>query len=173
LEQTKGKVNGWFNYTWSKSQRKFFSETPASRVNNNNWFNSDFDRPHVFNSTINFKLNKFNTYSFNFTYQTGRPYSIPNAVFNVNNINVPIYLERNNARLPDYHRLDFTWRIHNITTKEDKRFKGDWIFTIYNIYGRRNAFNRYFDGNAGAVKTNQISIFNSAIFSLTYSFKFK
>jgi hypothetical protein len=173
LEQTKGKVNGWFNYTWSKSERKFFSETPASRVNNNNWFNSDFDRPHVFNSTINFKLNKFNTYSFNFTYQTGRPYSIPNAVFNVNNINVPIYLERNNSRLPDYHRLDFTWRIHNITTKEDKRFKGDWIFTIYNIYGRRNAFNRYFDGNAGAVKTNQISIFNSAIFSLTYSFKFK
>jgi len=172
LEQIKGKVNGWFNYTWSKSQRKFFAGAPASRVNNNFWFDSDFDRPHVFNSTINFKLNKFNTYSFNFTYQTGKPYSIPNAVFNVNNINVPIYLERNNARLPDYHRLDFTWRIHNITTKEDKRFKGDWIFTIFNVYGRRNAFNRYFDGNAGAVKTNQISIFNSAVFSLTYSFKF-
>lgn len=118
-------------------------------------------------------MNKYNTYSFNFTYQTGKPYSIPNAVFNVNNINVPIYLERNNARLPDYHRLDFTWRVHNITTKADKRLKGDWIFTVYNLYGRKNAFNRYFDGNAGALKTNQISIFNSAVISLTYSFKFK
>jgi len=172
LEQSKGKVHGWFNYTWSKSLRKFDAENPSNRINNNNWFNSDFDRPHVFNSTINFKLNKFNTYSFNFTYQTGKPYSIPNAVFNVNNVPVPIYLERNNARLPAYHRLDFTWRIHNITTKEDRRFKGDWVFTIYNLYARKNAFNRYF-GTAGAVTTNQISIFNSALVSLTYSFKFK
>ena len=173
LEQSRGKVQGWFNYTLSKSERRFISDIPRNRINNNTWFNSDFDRPHVFNSTINFKLNKFNTYSFNFTYQTGKPYSIPNAIFEVNSIRVPIYLERNNARLPAYHRLDFTWRIHNISTKEDKRFKGDWIFTVYNLYGRKNAFNRYFDGNVGALQTNQISIFNSAIVSLTYSFKFQ
>ena len=173
LEQTKGKVQGWFNYTWAKSQRKFYAEDPSNRINNNNWFDSDFDRPHVFNSTINFKLNKYNTYSFNFTYQTGKPYSIPNAIFKVNNVSVPIYFERNNARLPAYHRLDFTWRIHNINTKEERRFKGDWIFTVYNLYARKNAFNRYFSGNVGATKTNQISIFNSAVISLTYSFKFK
>lgn len=47
LEQTKGKVHGWFNYTWSKSQRKFYAEAPSNRINNNNWFDSDFDRPHV------------------------------------------------------------------------------------------------------------------------------
>jgi hypothetical protein len=173
LEQTKGKVQGWFNYTWAKSQRKFYAEDPGNRVNNNNWFNSDFDRPHVFNSTINFKLNKYNTYSFNFTYQTGKPYSIPNAIFNANNVSVPIYLERNNARLPAYHRLDFTWRIHNINTKEERRFKGDWIFTVYNLYARKNAFNRYFNGNVGATKINQLAIFNSALLSLTYSFRFE
>ena len=173
LEQTKGKVQGWFNYTWAKSQRKFYAEDPGNRVNNNNWFDSDFDRPHVFNSTINFKLNKYNTYSFNFTYQTGKPYSIPNAIFKVNNISVPIYFDRNNSRLPAYHRLDFTWRVHNINTKEERRFKGDWIFTVYNLYARKNAFNRYFSGNVGATKTNQIAIFNSALVSLTYSFSFK
>jgi hypothetical protein len=173
LEQTKGKVQGWFNYTWAKSQRKFYAEDPGNRVNNNNWFDSDFDRPHVFNSTINFKLNKYNTYSFNFTYQTGKPYSIPNAIFKVNNVSVPIYFDRNNSRLPAYHRLDFTWRVHNINTKEERRFKGDWIFTVYNLYARKNAFNRYFSGNVGATKTNQIAIFNSALVSLTYSFSFK
>lgn len=173
LEKPKGNVNGWFNYTWSKSLRQFYAEDPGSRINNNNWFNSDFDRPHVFNSTINFKLNEYNTFSFNFTFQTGKPYSIPNAIFKVNNVSVPIYLERNNARLPAYHRLDFTWRVHNISTKKEKRWKGDWIFTLYNIYGRKNAFNRYFDQNVGAIKTNQISIFNSILVSLTYSFKFK
>ena len=173
LEQSKGKVNGWFNYTWSKSLRKFYAEELSSRINNNNWFNSDFDRPHVINSTINFKLNKYNTYSFNFTYQTGRPFSIPNAIFNVNNVSVPIYLERNNARLPDYHRLDFTWRVHNISTKEEKRLKGDWILTLYNLYGRKNAFNRFFGQNVGGVNANQISIFNSIFVSLTFSFKFQ
>jgi hypothetical protein len=173
LEQTKGKVQGWFNYTWAKSQRKFYAEDSGNRVNNNNWFDSDFDRPHVFNSTINFKLNKYNTYSFNFTYQTGKPYSIPNAIFKVNNVSVPIYFDRNNSRLPAYHRLDFTWRVHNINTKEERRFKGDWIFTVYNLYARKNAFNRYFSGNVGATKTNQIAIFNSALVSLTYSFSFK
>ena len=172
-EQTIGKIHGWINYTWSKSQRRFQEENIQDRINNNEWFNSDFDRPHVVNSTINWKLNEFNTYSFNFTYQTGRPYSIPNAAFNVNNVPVPIYLERNNARLPDYHRLDFSWRIHNITTKKDKRWKGDWVFTIYNLYGRKNAFNRYFGGIVGGLKANQISIFNTPLLSLSYSFKFK
>ena len=173
LEQTRGKVHGWFNYAWSRSIRKFDAEEISKRINNNNWFNSDFDRPHVFNSTINFKLNEYNTYSFNFTYQTGKPYSIPNATFDVNNVSVPIYLERNNSRLPAYHRLDFSWRVHNITTKKNRRFKGDWIFTVYNLYGRKNAFNRYFTGNRGGTKTNQVSIFNTTLFSLTYSFKFK
>lgn len=181
-EKPKGKVNGWFNYTWSRSFRKFEAVEIGNRINNNEWFKSDFDRPHVFNGTLNWELNDFNTFSFNFVYQTGKPYTIPNATFAVNNIPVPIYLERNNSRLPDYHRLDFSWRIHNITANKAKRWKGDWIVTVYNLYGRKNAFNRYFTSaragpaaiiTQGSVKTFQVSIFNSPLVSLTYSFKFK
>lgn len=178
----KGKINGWFNYTWSKSLRKFEAIELKNRINNNNWFNSDFDRPHVFNGTINIEYNEFNTFSFNFIYQTGKPYTIPNAIFAVNSVAVPIYLERNNSRLPDYHRLDFSWRIHNITTKKQKRWKGDWIVTVYNLYGRNNAYNKYFKAKQaggltnvtqGALGAYQVSIFNSALVSLTYSFKFQ
>ena len=180
--QPKGKVNGWFNYTWARSLRKFDAIALKNRINNNNWFNSDFDRPHVFNGTMNIEFNEFNTFSFNFVYQTGKPYTIPNAIFAVNGTAVPIYLERNNARLPDYHRLDFSWRIHNISTKKDKRWKGDWIVTVYNLYGRNNSYNRYFSPKQsggltnvtqGALGAYQISIFNSTLVSLTYSFKFK
>ena len=182
FEKPKGKVNGWFNYTWSRSLRKFDAIEIRNRINNNKWFNSDFDRPHVFNGTLNIELNEFNTFSFNFVYQTGKPYTIPNSTFAVNNIPVPIYLERNNSRLPDYHRLDFSWRIHNITTKKRKRWKGDWIVTIYNLYGRNNAYNRYFAAKQSgpvavvtqaAIGAYQVSIFNSTVASLTYSFKFK
>ena len=181
-EKPKGKVNGWFNYTWSKSLRKFNAIDIKNRINNNKWFNSDFDRPHVFNGTINLELNDFNTFSFNFVYQTGKPYTVPNATFAVNNIPVPIYLERNNSRLPDYHRLDFSWRVHNISANKLKRWKGDWIVTVFNLYGRKNAFNRYFAGKQagpaatitqGSIGAYQVSIFNSTLVSLTYSFKFQ
>jgi len=182
LAKPKGKLNGWFNYTWSRSLRKFTAIALKNRINNNEWFNSDFDRPHVFNGTINMKYNEFNTFSFNFVYQTGRPYTVPNAIFEVNNVAVPIYLARNNARLPDYHRLDFSWRIHNITTKKTNRWKADWILTLYNLYGRDNGYNRFFKANQavglsglsqGALGAYQVSIFNSPLVSLTYSFKFK
>ena len=182
FEKPSGTFNGWFNYTWSRSLQKFKAAQANNRINNNEWFNSDFDQPHVFNGTLNYKLNDFNTWSFNFTYQTGRPYSIPNASFVVDNIPVPVFLERNNARLPAYHRLDFSWRVHNISTKKEKRWKGDWILTVYNLYNRKNAFNRYFGGlqngrfgsvfGGGPLGAYQVSIFNSAVVSLTYSFKF-
>ena len=139
----------------------------------NKWFNSDFDRPHVFNATVNFQANEFNTFSFNFTYQTGRPYTIPNAIFGVSNTPVQIYLKRNNSRLPDYHRLDFSWRVHNISTQKERRWKGDWIFTVYNLYNSRNAYNRYFGpSRQGGQGAYQITIFGSTIVSLTYSFSF-
>lgn len=184
FEKPEGSINGWFNYTWSRSLRVFNADALASRINNNEPFNSDFDRPHVFNGTINFRANAYNTFSFNFTYQTGRPYSIPNATFTVDNIPIPVFLERNNARLPDYHRLDFSWRIHNISTKQTKRWKGDWIFTVYNLYNRNNAYNRYFAGrnlgsavNAGlgrgALGAYQFSIFSTTVVSLAYTFTFK
>ena len=182
FEKQGGNVDGWFNYTWSRSRQKFEAGPINTRINNNEWFNSDFDRPHVFNGTLNYKLNNFNTWSFNFTFQTGRPYSIPNATFVIDNIPIPVFLERNNARLPAYHRLDFSWRIHNISTKKEKRWKGDWIFTVYNLYSRKNAFNRYFGGRqngrfgavfgGGPLGAYQVSIFNSTVVSLTYSFKF-
>ncbi|MEN0046901.1 MAG: TonB-dependent receptor [Bacteroidota bacterium] len=179
----KGTWNGWVNYTWARSLRKFETEDVRSQINGNEWFASDFDRPHVFNGTINFQANDFNIFSFNFTYQTGRPYTAANAVFEVDNVLVPIFLDRNNARLPDYHRLDFSWRIHNPSTNKEKRWKGDWIFTVYNLYGRRNAYNWYYgstqNGRFGAIFGDsplgayQLSIFSTAMVSLGYNFTFE
>jgi len=184
FEKPEGYLNGWFNYTWSKSIRRFDANALSSRINNNEWFNSDFDRPHVFNGTLNCKANDFNVFSLSFTYQTGRPYTIPNAIFVIDNVPVPVFLERNNSRLSDYHRLDFSWRIHNISTNKEQRWKGDWIFTIYNLYNRKNAYNRYFAGKGnslganfisgnGALSAYQLSIFNATVVSLAYSFKFQ
>lgn len=179
----KGKWNGWFNYTWSRSLRQFNSTDIKSQINANDIFPSDFDRPHVFNGTINLKANDFNTFSFNFTYQTGRPYTTANAIFTVDDVIVPVFLGRNNSRLPDYHRLDFSWRIHNPSTDKNKRWKSDWVFTLYNLYGRQNAYNIYYGSRRGTdlgaifgsspLGSYQLSIFSTVVVSLGYSFIFE
>ncbi|HMB62180.1 MAG TPA: TonB-dependent receptor [Eudoraea sp.] len=182
FKKPKGIVNGWFNYTWSRSFLRSDNEKLADRVNNNQWYPSDFDRPHVFNGTINFEGDRYNTWSFNFTAQTGRPYTVANSVFKIEEIDVPIFIERNNARLRPYHRLDFSWKV-KYSKKQNKRWIGDWTFTIYNVYSRRNPFNLYYAQRSGAqdsdvfiaspLGTYELAVLNSPLFAITYNFVFQ
>lgn len=181
LRKPHGKVNGWFNYTWSRSFLKTNAPKLSDRVNNNKWYPSDFDRPHVFNSTVNFEGNKYNTWSLNFTAQTGRPYSVANGYFDLEDIKTPIFLERNNARLKPYHRLDFSWKV-KYSKKLNRRWVGDWTFTVYNLYARKNTYNHYYTQRIGDVNQQifldspmgsyELTVMNAPIFSLTYNFVF-
>lgn len=182
FKKSAGKINGWFNYTWSKSLLRSQIEKAGDRVNNNDWYNSDFDRTHVLNGTINFEYDQFNTWSFNFTGQTGRPYTAANGIVTLEGIETPLFLERNNARLPTYHRLDFSWNVRG-KKKENKRWEGDWTFTIYNVYGRRNPYSIYYTQRSGTENSEvflnsplgsyELSILNSPLLSLTYNFVFQ
>lgn len=182
IRKPNGKVNGWVNYTWSRSLLRTENNNLADRINNNQWFNSDFDRPHVLNATINYKADEYNTLNFNFTAQSGRPLTIANGSFDIGDIVVPIFLERNNSRLPVYHRLDFSWNI-NVSKSKNKRLNSDWIFTVYNIYGRKNPFNVYYGQRNGAefgevfsnssLASFELLITNTPVVSLTYNFKFQ
>lgn len=182
LKKSTGNINGWLNYTWSRSLLRSQIEKIGDRINNNEWYNSDFDRPHVFNGTINFESDTYNTWSFNFTAQTGRPYTAANGIVTVEGIQTPLFLERNNARLPTYHRLDFSWNVKGVKRKS-QRWQGDWTFTVYNLYGRRNPYSIYYTqrngGENGEVFGNsplgafELSILNSPLLSLSYNFVFQ
>ena len=155
---------------------------PEYKINNNDWFISDFDRPHTVNASINFENDKYNSISFNFVGQSGRPYTIANGIFERQNVQIPIYLSRNNSRLPTYHRLDFSWKI-SYSKSPNLKFKGDWIFTVYNLYGRKNPFNIYYTQRNGIVDADvflgsplgsyELSVLRSPLVSLTYNFKFQ
>jgi len=182
FKKPKGKVNGWFNYTWSRSILRTQTQKLLDRINNNNWYLSDFDRPNVFNGTINFEGEEYNTFSFNFTAQTGRPFSVPNGVIEFEGLDVPIFLERNNGRLPTYHRLDFSWNV-KYSKKKNKRWVGDWTFTIYNVYGRKNPFSIYYSQRNGLENSEiclssplgsfELSVIDSPVFAMTYNYTFQ
>ena len=181
IRKNKGKVNGFINYTWSRSLLKTNELALKNRINNNNWYPSDFDRPHTVNATVNFEGDAYNAFSFNFTGQTGRPYTVANGVYNQENVTIPIFLSRNNGRLPVYHRLDFSWKIA-YRKDPNKRFQGDWTLTVYNLYGRRNPFNVYYTQRNGAqdgdvfggspLGAYELSVLRGSLVSIAYNFKF-
>ena len=75
---------------------------------------------------------------------------------------------RNNYRMPAYHRLDVSINM----TKEKKWGERTWSFGVYNAYNRQNPFFLDFTRNGnGDPQLSQFSLF-PLIPSFTYSFKF-
>ncbi len=182
VEEHKGPLTARMSYTYARVENRVEGPTFRTSINNGEWYNGYFDQPHNFNISLSAKDNVANTFNLSLTVQSNRPYTVPNGFVLSNGLSVPLYLERNNGRLPVYHRLDFSWRIHNPTLGK-RRWTGDWIFTVYNLYGRKNTFNNYFvpitvplrNGNISTSPLRQyrLSIFGAPVVSLTYQFKFE
>ena len=172
LSKKKGEVTGWISYTYARSFQKTDGLFAEQRINNGNWYASNFDKPHSVNIVFNAQPDKRNSFSFIFAYSTGRPFSSPTGTYTLGGQQLPLYTQRNNDRIPDYHRLDFSWTISNPSMKE-KRWEGSWIFTVYNIYGRANPYSVFFKNGNDGIKVYQLSIFANPLVSLAYNFKFK
>ncbi len=172
LSKKKGEVTGWLNYTWARSFNKI-NEGPGftQQINFGNWYASNYDRPHTVNAAVVINQGEHHDFSFNFTYSTGRPYTSPQGFIRFSDSVYPFYALRNNSRIPDYHRLDFAWNIYNPSMR-DKRFKSNWTFTVYNLYGRANAYSIFMRSEGNVAKSYKLTVFGSPIVSLSYNFKF-
>ena len=57
--------------------------------------------------------------------------------------NTHVVGDKNNSRLPDYHRLDLA--ITFLISKPANKFRHSLILTLYNAYGRHNPFSVNFN----------------------------
>jgi CarboxypepD_reg-like domain/TonB-dependent Receptor Plug Domain len=171
LAKKKGELTGWISYTFARTFQKITGTYPEQQINNGNWYASNYDKPHSVNIVLNATPDKHNSFSFIFAYNTGRPFSSPTGTYTLDEQQLPLYTARNNDRIPDYHRLDFSWTITNPSMKE-KRWQGSWIFTVYNVYGRSNPYSVFFKNGKEGTKIYQLSVFASPLVSLAYNFKF-
>ncbi|WP_400079513.1 carboxypeptidase-like regulatory domain-containing protein [Winogradskyella sp. R77965] len=173
LRKNEGKLKGWLAYTLSKSEQRTPGRTPTETgINNNEWYNTPFDKTHDISVTASYELNKKWSFSSNFLFQTGQPATFPNGQYQYNGIIIPSFESRNSSRLPSYHRLDLAVN-YNPKPESMKRFKGEWVFGIYNAYNRRNAANISFRENrmSGTNEAVRLSIFG-IVPSVSYNFKF-
>lgn len=171
LKKLAGRLNGWVGYSYSRSEIKLDSEFLTERVNNGEFFASNYDRPHDFNIVSNYKLTKRYSFSMNFNYQTGRPITYPVGKFNFNGAEQIIYSDRNAERIPDYYRLDLGVNIEG-NHKIKKIAHSFWNISVYNVLGRSNPYSVYFVSKNGNVRAYKSSIFAIPIPTITYNFKF-
>jgi hypothetical protein len=161
-----GHVHGWINYTYSRAERKIIG------INEGNWYPSNFDKPHDIKLVTNLQINKRNSISLNFTFATGRPITVPVSKYVVQNRVVVLdYSARNVFRIPDYHRLDISYSLAQ-GFKKSKKFKTSWTFSLYNLYGRKNAYSVFVEQESvGVTRIKRLAVLGSVFPSLTFNFE--
>ncbi|WP_418636679.1 TonB-dependent receptor [Winogradskyella sp.] len=173
LRKNEGRFTGWLAYTLSKSEQRTPGKTAAETgINNGEWYNTAYDKTHDISLTGSYELNKKWSFSSNFIFQTGQPTTYPNGQYEYNGLVIPNYEARNSSRLPSYHRLDIS-ATYNPKPESIKKFKGEWVFGVYNIYGRKNAASISFreNRNTGVNEAVRLAIFG-IVPSVSYNFKF-
>jgi hypothetical protein len=170
LKKTRGKFNGWLSYTYSRSLRKFEGNgTSDIVINDGKYYASAFDQPHIVSLVLNYRVGMRGFLAANFRYSTGRPITIPVSKFSYDvYLSVLNYSQRNEFRIPDYHRLDVSFTLKDNPHKLS-RYRGEWIFSIFNVYGRKNAYSISFNRFGTAKK---LSILGTVFPSITYNFSF-
>ncbi|MBO9728513.1 MAG: TonB-dependent receptor [Chitinophaga sp.] len=168
-----GKLTGWLSYTLSKAEQRTpgrNAEEPG--INNGQWYRANYDKTHNLSLTGAYQFTRKWSFGGIFTYQTGKAATYPIGKYQYQGITVANYGVRNANSLPAYHHLDLS---ATYTPKPDskKRWKGEWVFSIYNVYGRNNAASLMFEQNreTGVSEAKRISIFG-IIPGVTYNFKF-
>ena len=173
FRKNRGKFKGWIAYTLSKSeqQTKGLSALDPG-INNGNWYNTPYDKTHDISITSSYDLNDKWKLNANFIYQTGQPTTYPNGQYEYNNLIVSTFESRNSSRLDAYHRFDISGT-YTPKKNKDKQWKGEWVFSIYNLYNRKNTQSLNFRENqdTGQNEALKLSLFG-AIGAVSYNFKF-
>ena len=131
IRKGEGNFNGWVSYTWSRALRKI----PA--INKGMQYPAPYDKPNTINVILSYQASKRTSISANWVYASGAPITFPVGTFVYDNTVNKIYSTRNGYRMRDYHRLDLSFTLSG-AEKAGRPWHGEWVFSLYNAYGRHN-----------------------------------
>ncbi len=134
VNKTKGRFTGWASYTYAWNWRRF------AGINDGNWYLAPYDRRHQAALTGNYAFSpKFNL-SATWVYHSGQPTTVPVALRqNLDNRGYDwlIFGERNNYRMPAFHRLDVA---ANLIRQSRRGRQITWSLGLYNAYNHKNPY---------------------------------
>jgi outer membrane receptor for ferrienterochelin and colicin len=186
-QKTIGATTGWIGYTWSKAEHRF--NKPGQEINQGKTFPAKYDRRHDISLTLNHRFSERFDLSGTWVYCTGntgtlalsryRSATIPEWSRNTSSEPLEYVSERNNYRMPSYHRMDIGFNFH----KQKKHGIRTWSLSVYNAYCRLNPFVVYEGTSSERVYNPQTNTWDNKktlkllslfplIPSLSYSYKF-
>jgi hypothetical protein len=189
IEKKQGVLTGWIGYTLARVTREnFMPLDPTRSFVQQGPFAPVYDRRHDLSVVLFWEISRKLSASATFVYGSGDLRWLPSGRFTFQDVPgtelrtlVPVYQDRNNFRLPAYHRLDagLIWRFF------PKWGESDLTFSIVNAYDRRNVFFIFLEpvfrqqqANSGnlidiptGVKAKQVSLF-PILPAITWNFKF-
>jgi hypothetical protein len=170
VNKVKGRFTGWIGYTLSWTWRKF------EGLNGGEKFPAKYDRRNDMSIVAMYEINKKWKLSSAFVYGTGSASTLPQRFYLIGGVLSQQYSNINQYRLPSYHRIDFS---ATLTPKknEKRKWKTEWVFSVYNAYSRQNPYFIYYDQTGSPydgtlqIQGKQVSIF-PIIPAVTWNFKF-
>ncbi|MDQ7948241.1 MAG: TonB-dependent receptor [Pedobacter sp.] len=171
IRKNVGRLNGWISYTYSRTLLRDNDPISLEKINDGAYYPANFDKPHSFNFTGNYKFSERFGFSLNLTYSTGRPITLPIAKYYYAGSERVYYSDRNAYRIPDYFRSDIAFNIEgNHLVKQWTH--GSWSVGLYNLTGRKNAFSTYFTQQKGIIEGNKLAIFATVLPFINYNIRF-
>jgi hypothetical protein len=171
VKKSEGRVRWSVGYTYARTFLRSAGKFSDEIINSGKWFPANFDKPNDLITTVNYIFSRRLSFSGNYTWSTGRPITYPLTTYQLGDITLVHYSERNKYRIPDYSRLDLSMTA-NGSLRSRKIAHPKWTFSIYNVLGRQNVYSVYFENENGIISGYKLSVFGTAIPTLSYSFDF-
>lgn len=170
VKKNTGRLSGWISYTIARTERQ------VNGINRDEWYPTRFDRAHNLSVVSSYELSKKWSFSANFVFSSGTPATFPTNRYEIQGVVLPHNDKdaRNNYRIPNYHRLDIS---ATLTPRKNinRKFKGEWVFSVYNVYNRRNPFSIFFEQDEVDPRvTNAVrfSVIGNFVPAVSYNFNF-
>jgi hypothetical protein len=162
-----GGFSGWLSYTLSRTLRDF------PEINDGKPYPAPYDKPHDLALVTSYDITPRIGVAANWIYSTGIPFTLPSGRYSIQGNILPVYTGRNEYRLPDYHRLDLSVTLKG-KDKPGRRWRGEWNFSVYNAYARKNVWTLNFvqDSENPDVTYAEMTYLFSIIPAITYNFTF-
>ncbi|RKD92408.1 TonB-dependent receptor [Mangrovibacterium diazotrophicum] len=167
VKKTEGRLTGWVGYTLSRAERTI------AEINDGETYVAPYDKPHEINTVLSYEISPRVSMSANWLYASGQPVTLPVQRYEINGTIIPLYTERNGSRYDAYHRLDVSLTLQGKKNLQ-RKWKGEWVFSIYNLYNRKNTWALNFkqdSENPNETYAEKTYLF-PIIPSVTYNFKF-
>ena len=178
LRKNLGNLTGWVSYTLSKTEMKVDGKFDEERINNGQYFAATTHHLHDLSVTANYQITRRWNAAANFVLTSGRPATLPEYKYPIGGMEVVYFSNRNQYRLPAYHRLDLSATYEGFLNKK-RKIHPSLTFAVYNAYGHKNIYSVFYkkDEPSAANKFHtyglyKLSIIGVPIPSITLNLKF-